>query len=320
MEENLPTKMHYNLDFKGKGDSFFKIVIVNWLLTIVTLGIYYPWAKAKTLQFIFGQTTLNEDPFKFHGTGNEMFKGFIKAILLFVCFLAIAGAIVYFFELPILGLLSFYLGVIAILPLAIHGSYRYRMSRTSWRGIRFGYRGDRNEFIKLFFKWVFFTIISLGLYGSWFKMNLRSYVLSNVRFGNAELNYEGDGGDYLVLNIKGYFLSVVTLGIYSFWWQKDIFEYYVDNLSLHKENKSIQFNSTATGVDFMGLILVNFLLIIFTLGLGYAWVVTRTMKFIFDHIELDGNIDLDTLHQIEDNFKDATADDISDFLDIDFIV
>lgn len=36
MEENLPTKMHYNLDFKGKGDSFFKIVIVNWLLTIVT--------------------------------------------------------------------------------------------------------------------------------------------------------------------------------------------------------------------------------------------------------------------------------------------
>jgi uncharacterized membrane protein YjgN (DUF898 family) len=70
----------------------------------------------------------------------------------------------------------------------------------------------------------------------------------------------------------------------------------------------------------MGLIVVNFLLIIFTLGLGYAWVVTRTMKFIFDHIELDGNIDLDSLQQTEDNFKDATADDISDFLDIDFIV
>lgn len=151
-------------------------------------------------------------------------------------------------------------------------------------------------------------------------MNLRSYVLSNVRFGDADLNYEGDGGDYFVLNIKGYFLSVITLGIYSFWWQKDIFEYYVDNLSLHKENKSIEFNSTATGVDFMGLIVVNFLLIIFTLGLGYAWVVTRTMKFIFDHIELDGNIDLDTFQQTEDNFKDATADDISDFLDIDFIV
>ena len=61
-------------------------------------------------------------------------------------------------------------------------------------------------------------------------------------------------------------------------------------------------------------------MIIFTLGLGYAWVVTRTMKFIFDHIELDGTIDLNTLQQTEENFKDATGDDISDFLDIDFIV
>jgi uncharacterized membrane protein YjgN (DUF898 family) len=39
-----------------------------------------------------------------------------------------------------------------------------------------------------------------------------------------------------------------------------------------------------------------------------------------DHIELDGNIDLDSLQQTEENFKDATGDDISDFLDIDFIV
>jgi uncharacterized membrane protein YjgN (DUF898 family) len=40
---------------------------------------------------------------------------------------------------------------------------------------------------------------------------------------------------------------------------------------------------------------------IITLGLGYAWVVTRTMKFIFDHIELDGTIDLNTLQQTEEN-------------------
>jgi hypothetical protein len=32
--------------------------------------------KAKTSNFMFGQTTLNDDAF--HGTGKEMFKGFIK--------------------------------------------------------------------------------------------------------------------------------------------------------------------------------------------------------------------------------------------------
>lgn len=319
MEEILPKKMEYKLDFKGEGNAFFGIVIVNWLLTIVTLGIYYPWAKAKTLQFMFGQTTLNDDAFAFHGTGKEMFKGFIKAIVLFICLAAVMGIFVYL-EMPFLGLMFLYLGIFAVLPLAIHGSYRYRMSRTTWRGIRFGYHGDRTEFVKLFFKWIFYTVITLGIYGSWFKMNLRSYVLSNIRFGDAEMNYDGDGGDYLLMNIKGYFLSVITLGIYSFWWQKDIFEYYVNNLSLHKDDKRIEFTSTATGADFIGLIIINLLMIIFTLGLGYAWVVTRTMKFIFDHIELDGTIDLNTLQQTEENFKDATGDDISDFLDIDFIV
>ena len=319
MEELVPTKMDYKLDFKGKGEAYFGIIIVNWLLTTLTLGIYYPWAKAKNLQFILGQTTLNGDPFAFHGTGKEMFKGFIKVIALFAILFAILGLFLYL-DMPAVGMILFYLIVIAIMPLAIHGSYRYRMSRTSWRGVRFGYRGDRNEFIKLFFKWIFFTIISFGIYGSWFTINLRNYVLSNIRFGDAELNYNGDGADYLVMNLKGYFLSVFTLGIYSFWWQKDIFEYYVDNLSLHKEDKQISFTSTATGSDFMGLIIVNFLMIILTLGLGYAWVVTRTMKFIFDHIELEGNIDLDTLQQTEANFKDATGDDVSDFLDVDFIV
>nr|WP_314838141.1 DUF898 family protein [uncultured Flavobacterium sp.] len=319
MEEILPKKMEYKLDFKGEGKAFFGIVIVNWLLTIVTLGIYYPWAKAKTLQFMFGQTTLNDDAFAFHGTGKEMFKGFIKVIIIFAILFGILSLFIYL-DLPSVGLISFYLIVIAIMPLAIHGSYKYRMSRTSWRGVRFGYRGDRNEFVKLFFKWIFYTVITLGIYGSWFKMNLRSYVLSNIRFGDAEMNYDGDGGDYLLMNIKGYLLSVITLGIYSFWWQKDIFEYYVNNLSLHKDDKRIEFTSTATGADFIGLIIINLLMIIFTLGLGYAWVVTRTMKFIFDHIELDGTIDLNTLQQTEENFKDATGDDISDFLDIDFIV
>lgn len=319
MEDLLPKKMTYKLDFKGQGKDFFGIVIVNWLLTIITLGIYYPWAKAKTLQFFFGKTTLNEDPFTFHGTGKEMFNGFIKAIVLFFLLLAIVGIFIYL-ELPVVGFLIFYLGIFAVMPLAIHGSYRYRMSRTSWRGIRFGYRGDKKEFVKLFFKWIFYTIISLGLYGSWFHINMRNYVLSNIRFGDAEFNYEGDGGDYFIMNLKGYFLTIFTLGIYGFWWQKDIFEYFVNNLSLHKDNKSVELTSTATGGDFAGLLLTNLLLIIFTLGLGYSWVVTRTMKFIFDHITVEGNIDLDSLQQTEENFKDATGDDISDFLDIDFIV
>ena len=194
------------------------------------------------------------------------------------------------------------------------------MSRTSWRGIRFGYRGNRNEFIKKFFTWIFLTIITFGIYSAWFSMNLRNYLLSNVRFGNIEFKYRGNGGDFFILNLKGYFLSVITLGIYSFWWQKDLFAYYVDNLSLHKDEEQIKFKSVATGSDFFKLMIVNLLIIVFTLGLGYAWVVTRTLNLIVSKIQLDGNIDIDLIAQTEEDYKDALGDDMNDFLNIDFVM
>jgi uncharacterized membrane protein YjgN (DUF898 family) len=319
MEENLQRSANYQLEFNGRGSDFFSVIIVNWLLTILTLGFYYPWAKARKLQFLYGETSLNGDSFSFHGTGKEMFRGFVKAILIILSLYSLFFLFLYL-QLPVLGIVSLYLGILALLPFAIHGSYRYRMSRTSWRGIRFGYRGDRKEFSINFFKWLFFTICTFGIYGSWMSINMRNYLLGNIRFGDVEFNSDGDGGDYFMLNLKGYFLTVFTLGIYGFWWQQELFEYYINNLSMNKGDKEIALNSTVTGGGIFKLAIVNILIIIGTLGIGYAWVVTRTMKYIFENIEMEGNIDLNSLLQTEENYKDATGEDIGDFLDMDFVM
>lgn len=218
------------------------------------------------------------------------------------------------------GLIFFYLSIFAIMPLAIHGAYKYRMSRTSWRGIRFGYRGDRNELIKKFFTGIFFTIITIGFYSPWFGMNLRNYIISNIKFGDIEFKSDGDGFDYFTLIFKGYFFTIITLGVYLFWWQKDMFNYYIEHTSLHKGESKINLSSAATGGGFFQLMIINLLIIIFTLGLGYSWAVTRTMKYITSIIQLEGDIDLDSLNQTEDNFKDATGEDMNDIFDNDFII
>lgn len=318
MENINSGSSNFKLSFHGKGGEYFGIVIVNWLLTIITLGIYYPWAKAAQLKYLYGATALNNDRFAFHGTGKEMFKGFIKAILIFI---VIFGVLFLFIRLnmPIVGFILFYLCFIAIVPLAIHGSYRYRMSRTSWRGIRFGYRGDKKELIINFFKWFLLTIVTIGIYGAWMAINLRKYVLGKVRFGDMEFKYDGDGGEFFIINLKGYLLSIITLGIYMFWWQSELFAYYIDNLTVNKGEKKITMKSTATGGDFFGLLIVNMLILIFTLGIGYAWVVTRTMNFIANKIELSGDINLDEIKQSEESYADATGEDLTDMLDIDFI-
>ncbi|MFN4215960.1 MAG: DUF898 family protein, partial [Brevinematales bacterium] len=53
--------------FKGKGSELFWIFFVNGLLTIITLGIYLPWAKARYLRYMVGHLEFDGEPFEFHG-------------------------------------------------------------------------------------------------------------------------------------------------------------------------------------------------------------------------------------------------------------
>jgi len=318
MENEITDVQSYKLDFNGKGSTFFGIVVLNWLLTVVTLSFYYPWAKVKQLQYLYSSTSLNGDNFSFHGTGKEMFKGYIKALGLFI-FIYGLTLLSFYLEEPIIGGIFFYFAIICIIPVAIHGSYRYRFSRTSWRGIRFGYRGNRTELFVSYFKWIFLTIITLGIYASWLEIGLRKYLISNIRIGDVEFKYKGKGGEYFLLNLVGGLLTLVTLGIYSFWFYKKVFAYYVDNMSLYKEGREIKFKSTLNACDIFKVGMVNLLIIIFTLGLGYAWAVTRSLNLIFSKIELEGSIDLNSIQQTEADYNDATGEDISDFLNIDLI-
>jgi uncharacterized membrane protein YjgN (DUF898 family) len=309
----------YSLAFYGNGGDYFRIQVINTILTILTLGLYYPWAKARKLKYLYSKSTFEETPFVFSGTGKEMFRGFIIAILILTV-LYCGLLYLVFNEYESLGILLFYGGILVLIPFSLHGSYRYRMAKTSWKGIRFGYSGNRNELIGIFFKGLLLTILTLGIYSSWFTMNLRRYLLSNIKAGNAKFVYNAAGGDYFWMNLKGYFLTIITLGVYMFWWQKDIFNFFVNNLQIHQEDDAVFFNSKATGPGFAKLMIVNLLIFIFTLGLGYAWIVTRSLNFIMNNIEAEGYYSFDSLKQSQGDYSDATGDDMADILDTGFMI
>ena len=309
------------MKFFGKGSEYFGIIIVNWLLTLITLGIYYPWARERKIKYLYGATALNDDRFAFHGTGKEMFRGFIKVVL-FIITLAIIGFVAGLLVniIPFVGgilLLAVYLLVIGMLPLILHGAYRYRLSRTTWRGIRFGYRGTKKELYLKFLKGIGLSFITLGIYSAWFEIDLRKYLLGNVRSGDVEFKYNGNGNDLFVIYILGNIFTVLTLGIYAFWWQKELWNYYIDNISLHKGDKNMELKSSVTGGGIFKLQIVNFLLTVFTLGIGYAWVEVRTRKYFTENIHIIGNINLDEITQTEDVYTNAALETAGDFFDID---
>jgi len=315
--QNTNQAQNYHFQFFGKGSEYFAIMIVNWLLTLVTLGIYYPWARAKRLKYIYGQTALNDERFNFAGTGKEMFRGFIKVILFYVIVMGVYMLLI-LKQMPFPAILFLLLAMFAVIPLVIHGSFRYRMSRTSYRGIRFGYRGNRNELFKSYIKWSLLTIATLGIYSAWMNMNVRRYTHQNIRYGEIEFSNNCDGTYWFLLNLKGYFLTLITLGIYSFWWQRNIFNYYIDCMSMQKDKQEIQCRSTATGGGFFKLLMGNFFITIFTLGFGKAWADMRIQHFIWNNIKMEGNINLDEIHQTEEEYTNAFGEDAMDFFEIDF--
>ncbi len=321
MEESTTTTTNSTtrqIHFLGKGGDLFGIVIVNMLLTGITFGFYYPWAKASKMQYLYENTELDGSRFQFHGTGQEMFMGYLKALAIFavLMFLQFGLALV---GVPIVGIILSYIFLLVIVPIALHGSLRYRMSRTSWRGIHFGYRGGLGELLKKFIGGTLLTIVTLGLYSAWFTVDLRKYMIGKIKFGNVAFSYKGEGQENFLINLKGIFLIILTLGIYYFWFVKEKFNFYINNIEMEQNGQKTNLRSTATGGDFLGLTIANALILIFTLGFGAAWVTVRTLDFVFSHIDIEGHLDTDKIEQTEEEYKDAAGDDLANLIGLDIV-
>ena len=219
----------------------------------------------------------------------------------------------------VMGMLVFYVGILLLIPIAIHGSQRYRLSRTSWRGIHFGYRGDLREFIKLYLGHGFLTLITFGIYGAWFRVKMREYIYGHTRFGNIEFKFVGNGGDLFLIRLKGIFLSIITLGVYLFWFYKELAEFEFKNIKMIQNGEEINMRTSFTAGTIFEMIIVNYIIILFSFGLATGVAINRFMRSAFENIEFDRAIDPETLMQTEEEYKDATGDDLAGMLDVSIV-
>ena len=68
--------------FTGDGAEYFRIWVVNLLLTIVTLGIYSAWAKVRKTRYFCQNTRLEGHAFDYHGDPRAILLGRIIALVL----------------------------------------------------------------------------------------------------------------------------------------------------------------------------------------------------------------------------------------------
>src|SRR5262249_470343 len=146
------------LTFHGSGGTLLGLHIVNVLFILLTLGVYYCWAKTRIRRYLFSEAAFEGDRFAYHGTGKELLQGFLQAFVVFLLPPTVVLMIVDRLDVDV-GLKSAAATLINLLvlggiftPVALVGSRRYRLSRTSWRGIRFSFRGPARRFIPIFIK------------------------------------------------------------------------------------------------------------------------------------------------------------------------
>lgn len=128
MEQTIP------FQFTGTGTEYFKIWIVNILLSIITLGIYSAWATVRTKRYFYGNTLFDKASFEYHATPMQILKGRIVALVL--------GLIVVLTTqfAPDIG--SLLLVVIFLLsPWAIVSGLRFNARMSSYRNVRFDFKG-----------------------------------------------------------------------------------------------------------------------------------------------------------------------------------
>lgn len=307
-------KKTYQLKFHGDGGDLFLIHLVNLALTMVTLGVYHFWAKVKVRQYLFGQLELEGERFGYHGNGKELLIGSLKVGAIFAVAMAFNLAMGLQKEpaLMVVGFLAFYGVMLALVPLAIVGARKYLLARTSLFGIRFSFRGDVKEFLKLFVPNALLTALTLGLYWPFMHAKLHNYLIGHSYFGNKPFKSKAEGKALFKDFVVAVLLHVPTFSLIWWWYRAKQQRYYASTTTF----AGGRFESSVTGGSLLKLNFANGLIMMCSGGLLFPLVAVRQMEYTVANLRMKGLIDFAAITQ-EAQRASATGDGLAEALELD---
>lgn len=337
-------------EFTGTAAEYFRIWIVNLVLTVLTLGIYSAWAKVRSNRYLYGNTLLDSRPFEYTAQPLPILKGRIIAVGLF---LAWYGVSVF---LPLLSLVVMLL-IFAVAPWVIVRSLKFRSFHTRYRNLRFHFHGTYKEAAVTYLLWPFLAFLSFGLLWPFFAHKRADFSWDNLAYGDRRFSFFGKVGVvygiYAVL--VGILIVVAALvGVLAFvllgWFagmggesaddpgrQVAIFTglFYLvlaplylfppaylkaqmGNYVLNNVNAAGQLPDSAMQFgEVFWIYLTNAVAIVFSLGLAIPWAIIRMAKYRADHTTVSLNDDLDEIGAGEREGTAAVGEEIGDIFDLD---
>ena len=230
----LITECVKGLSFKGESlqpqyelGKYIGLVVMGFLLTIITLGIYYPWFLTKITRFFASGTMYRDQPFAFKGTGVNLFC--IMTFVLLIPYIFLLG--IFYFTLYV-AMSSGSAGFAIIAPLclvailllySLYCALVYRwMIDFSYGNSRIVLKVSIPVTMLFMFIQIVLCILTAGLFVPIAVVMIYRYIVGNMRLVSeageeSAFGYQGRIG-YDCLYVYGQaLLTVITAGIYTPW-------------------------------------------------------------------------------------------------------
>jgi uncharacterized membrane protein YjgN (DUF898 family) len=312
----------------------------TFLLNIVTLTIFRFWGRTHFRRRLWADTRIGGEPLEYTGRGLELFLGFIIAIftLMIPTIAALFGAqLLLGPEAMIAVVIPIYLLLFVIIGVAIFLARRYHLSRTTYRGVRFGQTGSAWGYGFAAFGYGILTVLTLGWFSPAAQIRLSRRMWSNAWYGGVKFKFEdtdeakkepvylsfalawisgivvygawagwlmssgvAEGMDPAAPDLRAIGLiyasfipMALLIAIFVAWHFAVITRRITKSLSLD----GLAFSSRLSTFDIIELSITNFLLIIFTLGIGLMAAQMRIWKRLANRMVLSGALDFAAIEQ-----------------------
>ncbi len=186
------------VEFTGARGPLFRLLLKNAFFNVVTLWIYRFWAKTWVRRYFWNNIRINGDPLEYTGLPSELFIGFLIVLGVLVPLgMVYEGARVVLESAPEAAQstvdIAYTLVVFVLIQVAFYRMWRYRLTRTTWRGIRFGLDGSTWRFLGLSIGWSLLSVVTLGMAYPWMRVALMRYRIQYTRFGQTRFDFAGSG-------------------------------------------------------------------------------------------------------------------------------
>lgn len=318
----------HTFEFTGNGVEYFRIWIVNLLLTILTLGIYSAWAKVRKLQYLYRNTRLADASFEYHGMPLAILKGRIIAFCLLAAY-TLTGNLN-----PVLGA-GIALLIAVAMPWLIVRSLRFKLHNSSYRGLRFAFAGGDREAYTVFLINPILTALTLYLLAPFTHQRIKQYQHRNSRFGDTFFNFEASVGSFYGIYLKClgmvFALGVLAAILFAAHLPFMLFLFPIAFLFiaayLAVSLPNLIWNSTQLGEHrfysrmevrpYLWISFTNLLGIVFTLGLFLPFATVRMLRYKLENMGMIAHGDLAEFVAGQAQQAGAMGEETAEMFDVD---